>query len=83
MVFLPAGEIVKIIMDPPEASTVVLQPLGCQPLSGEFPGENIAVMEIFIARVLNTSHGGRGLVNCHLPIYKLSHITYLSHCSRI
>ena len=73
--FRPSGEIVEIIMDPPETSTVVLQSLGCQPLSGEFPGENIAVIEIFISGILGPSHVGLGLVNCDLPISKLSHIT--------
>ena len=73
--FLPTGEIVEIIMDPPETSTVVLQSLGCQPLSGELPGEDIAVIEIFISWILGPSHGGLGVVNCDLPISKLSPIT--------
>ena len=72
VMFLPARQIVEIIMDPPEAVTVVLLPLGCQPLGGEFPGENISLVEIFIPGVLSPSHGCQGVLNCHLPIFKLS-----------
>ena len=59
MMFLPAGQIVEIVMDPPESLTVVLVSLGFEPLRGKLPSEAVSLVEILVARVLvlSPSHG--------------------------
>ena len=57
MMFLPPGEVVEVIMDPPQSLTVVLVSLGFQPLSSKLPSEDVSVMEIFVSRVLSPRHG--------------------------
>ena len=77
VVLLPAGQVIQIVVDPPQSLTVVNVSLGSEPLCCELPCENVSVMEIFISRVLR--HFGRGVMNCP-PISRDTFISlYLLH----
>ena len=59
MVFLPARQVVQVVMDPPQSLAVIINPLRLEPLGRKLPDEEIAVVEVFVPGIF-VLHCGRG-----------------------
>ena len=59
MMFLPARQVVQVVMDPPQSLAVIINPLRLEPLGRELPDEEIAVVEVFVPGIF-VLHCGRG-----------------------
>jgi len=77
MMFLPACEIIEIIMNPPQTITVIINPLRLQPLSCKLPDEEVSVVKIFVSWITNTHCLSELLVpSAPGPIILMSSVIY-------
>ena len=60
MMFLPARQVVQVVMDPPQSLAVIVDPLRLEPLGRELPDEEIAVVEVFVPGIFVVHCGGGG-----------------------
>ena len=61
MVFLPARQVVQVVMDPPQSLAVIINPLRLEPLGRKLPDEEIAVVEVFVPGIFVLHCGGGGV----------------------